>query len=179
MSGARPATARQPYKTDNALVKAAEVVQRIAEYQPRTEIHDIWRRFVEGMDFPDELVGPLLDPDSVPRGVRCPARSAWPGSPTPARTPPSRPTIAHGGTKINVIPDRVDLQIDIRTLPGHGEAEVRAMLDEALGDLAPKVELVGVPRRPVHCVAHRHAAVGLARARDRSRSTRARRSCRS
>ena len=52
------------------------------------------------------------------------------------------PTIAHGGTKINVIPDRVDLQIDIRTLPGVGEAEVRAMLDEALGDLAPKVELV-------------------------------------
>ena len=52
------------------------------------------------------------------------------------------PTIAHGGTKINVIPDRVDLQVDIRTLPGHGEAEVRAMLDEALGDLADKVELV-------------------------------------
>jgi acetylornithine deacetylase/succinyl-diaminopimelate desuccinylase-like protein len=52
------------------------------------------------------------------------------------------PTIAHGGTKINVIPDRVDLQIDIRTLPGDGEAEVRAMLDEALGDLAAKVELV-------------------------------------
>jgi acetylornithine deacetylase/succinyl-diaminopimelate desuccinylase-like protein len=52
------------------------------------------------------------------------------------------PTIAHGGTKINVIPDRVDLQVDIRTLPGHGPSEVRAMLDEALGDLAPKVELV-------------------------------------
>ena len=52
------------------------------------------------------------------------------------------PTIAHGGTKINVIPDRVDLQIDIRTLPGDGDAEVRAMLDEALGDLADKVELV-------------------------------------
>jgi acetylornithine deacetylase/succinyl-diaminopimelate desuccinylase-like protein len=53
------------------------------------------------------------------------------------------PTIAHGGTKINVIPDRVDLQIDIRTLPGHGGPEVRAMLGEALGELADKVELVG------------------------------------
>ena len=30
------------------------------------------------------------------------------------------PTIAHGGTKINVIPDQVELQLDIRTLPGHG-----------------------------------------------------------
>jgi acetylornithine deacetylase/succinyl-diaminopimelate desuccinylase-like protein len=53
------------------------------------------------------------------------------------------PTIAHGGTKINVIPDRVDLQIDIRTLPGQGGDEVRTMLDAALGpELAAKVELV-------------------------------------
>jgi acetylornithine deacetylase/succinyl-diaminopimelate desuccinylase-like protein len=52
------------------------------------------------------------------------------------------PTIAHGGTKINVIPDRVDLEVDIRTLPGDSTDEVRAMLDEALGELAPKVELL-------------------------------------
>jgi acetylornithine deacetylase/succinyl-diaminopimelate desuccinylase-like protein len=131
----------QPYKTDNALVTAAAVVQRIAEYQPATEIHDIWRQFLEGMEYPDELVGPLLDPDtlvdacdSLPVGM---ARQFHACTHTTFA-----PTIAKGGTKINVIPDRVDLQLDIRTLPGHGEAEVRAMLDEALGDLAPKVELI-------------------------------------
>jgi acetylornithine deacetylase/succinyl-diaminopimelate desuccinylase-like protein len=36
-----PGHGSQPYKTDNALVTAAAVVQRIAEYQPATEIHDI------------------------------------------------------------------------------------------------------------------------------------------
>jgi acetylornithine deacetylase/succinyl-diaminopimelate desuccinylase-like protein len=136
-----PGHGSQPYKTDNALVTAAAVVQRIAEYQPRTEIHDIWRKFLEGMDYPDELVAPLLDPkgfidacDALPLGM---------GRQFHACTHTTfAPTIAHGGTKINVIPDRVDLQIDIRTLPGVGEAEVRAMLDEALGDLAHKVELV-------------------------------------
>ncbi len=136
-----PGHGSQPYKTDNALVTAAAVVQRIAEYQPATRIHDIWRQFLEGMEYPDELVGPLLDPaafvdacDDLPVGM---ARQFHACTHTTFA-----PTIAHGGTKINVIPDRVDLQVDIRTLPGDGEAEVRAMLDDALGDLAPKVELV-------------------------------------
>ncbi|MET0727361.1 MAG: M20/M25/M40 family metallo-hydrolase [Acidimicrobiales bacterium] len=137
-----PGHGSQPYKTDNALVTAAAVVQRIAEYEPRTEIHDTWRRFLDGMDYPDDVVGPLLDPgtfldacDALPLGM---------GRQFHACTHTTfAPTIAHGGTKINVIPDRVDLQIDIRTLPGQGAAEVHAMLQEALGDLSPKVELVG------------------------------------
>ena len=52
------------------------------------------------------------------------------------------PTIVHGGSKINVIPDSVDLDLDIRTLPGEDEASVRAAIAEALGDLMPKVEVV-------------------------------------
>ena len=42
---------------------------------------------------------------------------------------------------MNVIPDRVQLQVDIRTLPGWGRREVEAMLTDALGDLAPDVEV--------------------------------------
>lgn len=137
-----PGHGSQPYKTDNALVTAAAVVQRIAEYQPRTEIHDVWRSFLEGMDYPAEMVGPLLDPDHFMDA--CDALPAGMGRQFQACTHTTfAPTIVHGGTKINVIPDRVDLQIDIRTLPGQGGPEVRAMLDEALGDLGPKVELIG------------------------------------
>ncbi len=51
------------------------------------------------------------------------------------------PTIAHGGVKTNVIPDTVDLQVDIRTLPGQTGDDVRGMLSEALGDLADSVEI--------------------------------------
>jgi acetylornithine deacetylase/succinyl-diaminopimelate desuccinylase-like protein len=118
------------------------VVQRLAAYEPRTQIHDIWRLFLEGMDYPEELVGPLLDPDAF--GDACDTLPVGMARQFHACTHTTfAPTIAHGGTKINVIPDRVDLQIDIRTLPGDGDAEVRAMLDEALGDLADKVELIG------------------------------------
>jgi acetylornithine deacetylase/succinyl-diaminopimelate desuccinylase-like protein len=136
-----PGHGSQPYKTDNALVTAAQVVQRIAAYEPRTEIHEIWRRFLEGMDYPDDVVAPLLDPDAF-LGA-CDALPVGMGRQFHACTHTTfAPTIAAGGSKINTIPDRVDLQLDIRTLPGQGAAEVRAMLDEALGDLADKVELV-------------------------------------
>lgn len=47
--------------------------------------------------------------------------------------------MVHGGTKLNVIPDRVELELDIRTLPGWDLADVQAMLDEILGDLAGDV----------------------------------------
>src|SRR5207244_768420 len=52
------------------------------------------------------------------------------------------PTVVRGGSKTNVIPDTVDLELDIRTLPGQVEADVRRLLDDALGELGAKVEII-------------------------------------
>ena len=49
--------------------------------------------------------------------------------------------MARGPGKTNVIPDCIDIEVDIRTLPGEGAAEVQAHLDAALGDLAGHVEV--------------------------------------
>lgn len=57
-----PGHGSQPLRTDNALVKAAEVIRRIDRYQPQPELHEAWTRFVEGMGFPPELSEPMLDP---------------------------------------------------------------------------------------------------------------------
>jgi acetylornithine deacetylase/succinyl-diaminopimelate desuccinylase-like protein len=51
------------------------------------------------------------------------------------------PNVAHGGQKTNVIPDVIDLEVDIRTVPGTTREDVEAMLADALGDLAPHVEV--------------------------------------
>ena len=67
--------------------------------------------------------------------------------PAPGPTPPATPgaggtpTVVHGGVKTNVIPDSVDLEVDIRTLPGQSPQDVHAMLREAVGDLADEVEI--------------------------------------
>jgi acetylornithine deacetylase/succinyl-diaminopimelate desuccinylase-like protein len=136
-----PGHASMPHRTDNALVKAAEVVRRLAEYRPPTTIHDVWRRFVTSIGLPPEAAEALLDParvrelvDTVPelglaRMVHACTHTTF------------APTLMKGGVKTNVIPDLAELQVDIRTLPGQRGEDVRAMLEEALGDLAPDVEI--------------------------------------
>jgi acetylornithine deacetylase/succinyl-diaminopimelate desuccinylase-like protein len=135
-----PGHASQPFRTDNALVTAAEVVRRLAEYRPPTMIHDTWRRFIEGVDFGPEWNAKLTDEatlydfcNELPIGL---ARQAHACTHTSFA-----PTIAHGGTKTNVIPDLVEIEVDIRTLPGQKAKDVRALLDDALGDLASHVEV--------------------------------------
>jgi acetylornithine deacetylase/succinyl-diaminopimelate desuccinylase-like protein len=142
-----PGHASKPYRTDNALVTAAEVVRRIDAYRPTTQLHDVWRRFLERMDYPDDVVAPLLDPESflaacetMPVGM---AREFHACTHTTFA-----PTVVRGGTKTNVIPDTVDLEIDIRTLPGQTGADVLAMLDDALGDIASRVAVVGAHDDP-------------------------------
>jgi acetylornithine deacetylase/succinyl-diaminopimelate desuccinylase-like protein len=58
------------------------------------------------------------------------------------------PNVIHGGDKINTIPDVVDLQVDVRTLPGQTGDDVREMLAEALGDLADDVEVIPMADDP-------------------------------
>jgi acetylornithine deacetylase/succinyl-diaminopimelate desuccinylase-like protein len=47
----------------------------------------------------------------------------------------------HGGQKTNMIPDAVDIEVDIRTVPGTTQADVDAHLHEALGELAHHVQI--------------------------------------
>ena len=133
-----PGHGSQPYRTDNALVTAATVVQRLAEYRPEAQIHDVWRTFLEATGFPPELVEPLLDPATVEETLA--VLPLGMGRLFHACTHTTfAPTVVNGGVKTNVIPDRVDLDVDIRTLPGQTAAEVRGMLDDALGDVADRV----------------------------------------
>jgi acetylornithine deacetylase/succinyl-diaminopimelate desuccinylase-like protein len=137
-----PGHASQPFRTDNAVVTAAEVVRRLHEYRPPTRIGDTWRGFVEGMQYPPEFRDALLKDDelrdfagTLPLGL---SRVVYSCTHTTFA-----PTVIHGGTKTNVIPDQVDIQVDIRTLPGETEEDVHHHLREALGDLHPSVDIEG------------------------------------
>lgn len=139
-----PSHASRPLRTDNALVKAAEAVTRIARYRPAAEIHDVWRRWVDGMGFDPDLAAALVDPARVQETCeQLPSISLARNAHACTHTT-FAPTVAHGGTKTNVIPDKVELDVDIRTLPGQTGADIRAMLDDALGDLASEVEVSAV-----------------------------------
>jgi acetylornithine deacetylase/succinyl-diaminopimelate desuccinylase-like protein len=135
-----PGHGSQPFRTDNAIVTAAEVVRRLHEYRPEANFHDVWRRFVEGVDYPPELRQALLDPDELP-GVLFELPLGMARVAHACNHTTFAPTVVHGGTKTNVIPDLVELEVDIRTLPGQTGEEALDQLREALGDLADQVEV--------------------------------------
>jgi acetylornithine deacetylase/succinyl-diaminopimelate desuccinylase-like protein len=137
-----PGHGSSPLLTDNALVKAAEVVRRLDAYRPEAQIHATWRRLIESMGFPPELSEPMLQAEGF--------REMCEALPMPGLARMAHacthttivPTVVRGGSKVNVIPDLVSVDLDIRTLPGQTSEEVDDMIREALGDLADQVELV-------------------------------------
>jgi acetylornithine deacetylase/succinyl-diaminopimelate desuccinylase-like protein len=135
-----PGHGSMPYGADNALVKAAHVVSRLADYRPSPYVSDLWTGFVRTLDLDPAIKADLVDPSrldeaiaTLPAGL---ARFAWSATHTTFS-----PNMCRAGVKTNVIPDTVDIEVDIRTIPGDDEEEVRRHIDKALGDLAEQVQV--------------------------------------
>lgn len=145
-----PGHGSMPFRSDNAVVKAAEVVRRLAAFRPAAGIGEVWRRYVEGSLDDPELRAALVDPARVWEACESAAdpRAAkfWHAC---THTTCS-PNVVHGGVKTNVIPDVVDLDVDIRTLPGQTDDDVSRYLASALGDddLAGAVTVSPLHGRP-------------------------------
>jgi acetylornithine deacetylase/succinyl-diaminopimelate desuccinylase-like protein len=137
-----PGHGSMPFGSDNALVKAAAVVQRLADYRPAPRVHELWRERVDTLGLDEETRLALLDPARIDEvlAVLPPPAAAHLHACTHTTFSPN---VARGSMKTNVIPDRVQLEVDVRTLPGESTDEVTAHLRTALGDLADEVE-VGV-----------------------------------
>jgi acetylornithine deacetylase/succinyl-diaminopimelate desuccinylase-like protein len=136
-----PGHASMPFRTDNALLTAAAVVQRLAAVQPEPVVHDTWRRFVEAMGFPPEVRDALLDPARVEEVITALPDLGLARVLHACTHTTIAPTVLRAGVKSNVIPDAAELDVDVRTLPGQPLEEVEAMLRDALGDLADEVEI--------------------------------------
>src|SRR5262249_22485467 len=126
---------------DNALVTAAAVVQRVVAYRSPARILDVWRRAVHALDLHPAITAALTDPERVLDAA------TWLGRPGLTRVVHActhttlSPNVVRGGTNVNVIPDRVVIDVDVRMLPGVTAPEVDAMLADALGDLGDRVEI--------------------------------------
>jgi acetylornithine deacetylase/succinyl-diaminopimelate desuccinylase-like protein len=142
-----PGHGSTPYRADNALVKAAEVITRIARYKAPLRLDDLWKRILEGLDLPPVVRIALSNPATFDLALdRAPAGAA-PIFYAATRTTFS-PNIAHAGTKLNIIPDSAEIDIDIRTIVGDDGDNVRQMLRDAIGDLWSEVEIVAEGANP-------------------------------
>ena len=138
-----PGHGSMPFRSDNALVRAAAVVNAIAQYRAPARFHEHWQSQVNHMGVDDETRAIMLDPHRIDDYL-----AAFPHTGAAAHlyscchTTFSPNLVASDRQmKTNVIPDSVDLNIDIRTMPGDSTDEVDAHLRTALGDLYDQVDV--------------------------------------
>jgi acetylornithine deacetylase/succinyl-diaminopimelate desuccinylase-like protein len=137
-----PGHGSRPFRSDNALVRAAAVVQRLSEYRPQPQFHELWRRQVESFGFDDEMTSMLTDEKQITgyleefpmEGIASHFYSC-----THTTFSPNVVTVPNT-QKTNTIPAQIDIQVDIRTLPGETTEDVDVHLRAALGDLADQVD---------------------------------------
>ena len=136
-----PGHGSAPYRANNALVKAAAVIQRLTAYAPPPRVHELWRQEVESYQLDEETTRMLLDPAHIDDVL-----AAIPNAGVAKHLPACTHTtfscnLIEGTMKHNTIPAAIDIGVDIRTLPGEGPADVQAHLEAALGELANEVEV--------------------------------------
>ncbi|MEO1056252.1 MAG: M20/M25/M40 family metallo-hydrolase [Actinomycetota bacterium] len=138
----RPGHGSAPHGSDNALVTAAGVVQRLADYRPRPQVTELWRTRLDTLDIDDELRQQLLDPDLIDETIDAIPMSAGAAHLHACTHTTFSPNAVGGHSmKTNVIPDDIAIEVDIRTLPGETADDVDAHLRAALGDLYAKADI--------------------------------------
>lgn len=137
-----PGHGSMPFRIDNALVKAAAVIQRLADYRPAPRFHELWPSTVAALNAPEEFKQALLDPKTVDAALDALPNVAAAAHLHACTHTTFSPNLVDGGVmKANVIPAAVTIEVDVRTLPGDGPEEINAHLRAALGDLADHVEV--------------------------------------
>ncbi len=119
--------ASMPGMGENALLKMAPVLDRLAARQPSYELTDEPRAMLQGIGEDPDDVG-----SSIARMRAHEEMLATMFEPMFGVT--FTPTRISASEKINVIPSRAELKVDCRVPPGLGEDEVRRGIAEVLGD---------------------------------------------
>jgi acetylornithine deacetylase/succinyl-diaminopimelate desuccinylase-like protein len=123
-----------PRTGENALLKLAPALQRIADAEPTFDLTEAPAALLEGLG-----ADPSDPADALGRIAAVDPRLLVLVEPMLGVT--LTPTMAHASDKINVIPSRAYLKIDCRVPPGLGEEAARRRIKSVLGDETDKLEI--------------------------------------
>jgi acetylornithine deacetylase/succinyl-diaminopimelate desuccinylase-like protein len=141
----RSGHASRPGIADNALVKAAPLIQRLGAFRDEPEIGPEVAAFLLA------LCGEVPDPGDAVSAARAVHPLAG-DIVEPLLGTTLAPTMIEASSKRNVIPNRCELTVDCRILPGHTQKEVEAKVADLLQDAEYELEWIeaqGGTRSPV------------------------------
>lgn len=138
-----PGHGSRPFRADNPLIKAAAVIQRLAEYRPTPTFHDQWEAQARSFGLDDESTAALLDKGAIEEFLAdfpIPSLAAHFHACTHTTFSPN---VIEAGEeqRPNVIPSEISIEVDIRSLPGETLDDIDAHLRLALGELYDHVEI--------------------------------------
>jgi acetylornithine deacetylase/succinyl-diaminopimelate desuccinylase-like protein len=123
----RSGHASMPGIADNALVKAARLIERIAAYRPEPQIQQEVAVFLQA------VLGEV--PAAAAVVERAPAVDKTVAELVePLLAPTFSPTMISASQKRNVIPALCEVSVDCRLLPGQTPAEIEPVVRAVLGD---------------------------------------------
>ena len=123
----RAGHASMPGIADNALVKAATLIERIAAYRPEPRIEQEVEAFLR------TVLGEVPKPSQIMKATRGVGQVAA-ELVEPLLAPTFAPTMISASRKRNIIPSVCDVTVDCRLLPGQTPAEVEPEIRRVLGD---------------------------------------------
>jgi acetylornithine deacetylase/succinyl-diaminopimelate desuccinylase-like protein len=134
-------------RPDNPVVALSRAIVRLADAEQPVRMNATTRRYLAALAGLDEFhwLAPLLPALEKPRTAMTAAaaiRNSDPEIDAQLRTTIS-PTMLSAGSKVNVIPNTAEAQLDIRRLPDETREEVFARLRRIINDSA--VEILAAP----------------------------------
>jgi acetylornithine deacetylase/succinyl-diaminopimelate desuccinylase-like protein len=141
----RSGHASRPGIADNALVKAAPMVERLGEFRDEPEIGPELEAFLSA------VCGSVPEPMEAVAAARAVHPLAG-DIVEPLLGTTLAPTMIAASQKRNVIPSRCEITVDCRILPGHTKSEVEAEVAELLAGAEYELEWIeaqGGTRSPV------------------------------
>jgi acetylornithine deacetylase/succinyl-diaminopimelate desuccinylase-like protein len=123
----RSGHASMPGIADNALVKAARLIERIAAYRPEPQIQQEVAVFLEA------VLGELPAATAVVERARAVDKTVA-ELVEPLLAPTFAPTMISASQKRNVIPALCKISVDCRLLPGQTPEEIETIVRGVLGD---------------------------------------------
>jgi acetylornithine deacetylase/succinyl-diaminopimelate desuccinylase-like protein len=139
-------------RADNPVVRLARAITRLTEAEQPVRLNPTTRRYLREVVKLDDFawLGPLIRKLENPTTANAAAdqiRARDPEIEAMLRTSVS-PTMLRAGTKINVIPNAAEAQVDVRRLPGESKEDIIARFRQIVNDPSVEVNLASGQQMP-------------------------------
>ena len=133
-----------PMFGDNAVVKMADVVKGLAEYQPQVVLTPEVRQLIQAVAKLEGLANEI-NKENIDQVIQGLQDRILAGYLTAITRMTVSPNVIHGGVKVNIVPDSCEAEVDIRVLPGQDKEYVVKELEKVISSIEIEMTRYNAP----------------------------------